>query len=285
MLAKLLVIDGSPSAAQDAVVAQGGQRSGQNYANVLQDQAANIGLQTECFILQAADGEQLPQGMTLTDFHGIAWTGSPLSAYDTLPAVRSQIDLARAAFESGVPCFGSCWGLQVMAVALGGEVKLNPKGYEIGIARQVTLNDAGRQHPMFRSKGPVFDAICTHQDEVVRLPDGAQLLASNDMSDVQAAEVTAGDRSFWGVQYHPEYDLKQIAAIMRRRAARLADDGFAQSPEAIQSFAADLVQLQEKPTRRDLAWRYGIGRDIMDGTRHGREIANWLEIKIVPRLG
>lgn len=264
-------------------MAQGGARSGDNYANALQKHAHGIGMTIECFILGAADGERLPQGMALSDFEGIAWTGSPLSAYEIAPAVTAQIELARAAFESGVPCFGSCWGLQVMAVALGGEVALNPKGYEIGIARQITLNDAGRDHPMFRSKGPVFDALCTHQDEVVRLPVGARLLAGNNISDVQAAEIVDGVRSFWGVQYHPEYDLKQIAAILRRRAVRLTNDGFASSSADIDSLAADFVQLQVNPERRDIAWRYGIGRDVLEIDRHGREFANWLAVKVARR--
>ena len=46
----------------------------------------------DCFILAAGDGERLPQGMALSDFHGVAWTGSPLSTYETKPAVKDQIE-------------------------------------------------------------------------------------------------------------------------------------------------------------------------------------------------
>jgi GMP synthase (glutamine-hydrolysing) len=283
MKARILVVDGSPAAGQEALVALGGARSGENYATALKSQAPGGADSLDCFILAAADGERLPQGMQLSDFHGIAWTGSPLSAYETFPAVTSQIDLARASFQSGVPCFGSCWGLQVMAVALGGRVQLSPNGYEIGIARQIRLNDEGRSHAMYDGKADTFDAVCTHQDEVCQLPAGARLLAGNEFSAVQAAVIEDNDCSFWGVQYHPEFKLGQIAAIMRRRAARLVKDGLAGSEAEIESLGRDFLALDRDPSRRDIAWRYGIGRDVLDASIHRREFANWLAAKVLPR--
>jgi GMP synthase (glutamine-hydrolysing) len=170
-----------------------------------------------------------------------------------------------------------------MAVALGGRVHLNPKGYEIGIARQIRLNDEGRAHPMYDGKAGTFDAVCTHQDEVCELPAEARVLASNDISHVQAAVVEDGRRSFWGVQYHPEFGLAQISAIIRRRAGRLVKDGFAGSEAEIEALGQDLLALHRDPTRRDIAWRYGIGQDVLDAGIHRREFANWLGTKVLPR--
>ena len=284
MKTRILIVDGSPTAAQDGIVSVGGSRSGENYAAALKSQAPGGSDSMDCFILAAGDGERLPQGMALSDFHGVAWTGSPLSTYEIKPAVKDQIELARTVFQSGVPCFGSCWGLQVMAVALGGRVQLNPNGYEVGIARQIRVNADGRSHPMFDGKADVFDAACTHQDEVCELPAGARLLASNSYSEVQAAEVVDGERSFWGVQYHPEFDLRQIAAIYRRRAARLVSDGLAVTEADIERLADDYVALIQNPERRDIAWRYGLGADLLDPMIHRREFANWLAVKVAPRV-
>jgi GMP synthase (glutamine-hydrolysing) len=267
---------------QDGIVACGGRRHGANYAAALTSAVPGGRAEPEFFILAAADGERLPQGLSLADFDGIAWTGSPLSAYDPTPQVTAQIDLAREAFHAGVPCFGSCWGLQIMCVALGGRVHANPLGYEVGIARTITLNDDGRAHPMFDGKAAVFDAIATHYDEVAALPPGAVLLASNDMSRVQAVEIVDGDKVFWGVQYHPEYDLRQIAAILRRRAVPMVKDGFAADVAAIEAMAADLMALHAEPTRRDLAWKYGIGSSVLDQTIHRREFSNWLASCVAP---
>jgi GMP synthase (glutamine-hydrolysing) len=280
---KILIIDGSPAAAQEALVQRGGRKHGANYASSLGAMVPEGAAPPEFFILAAADGEKLPQGMALADFDGIAWTGSPLSAYDGSPAVNAQIDLAREAYHTGVPCFGSCWGLQIMCAALGGRVHANPNGYEVGIARAITLNDEGRAHKMFEGKASVFDALATHYDEVVELPDNAVLLASNAMSRVQAVEIVDGDKVFWGVQYHPEYDLRQIAAILRRRAEPMVRDGLAASVEDIEQMATHLMQLHEDPTRRDIAWKYGIGANVLDHTIHRREFTNWLDTYVVPR--
>jgi GMP synthase (glutamine-hydrolysing) len=279
---KILIIDGGPAAAQDALVKCGGRPYGANYAAALTAAAPASWQPPEFFMLAAADGETLPQGLALQDFDGIAWTGSPLSAYETTPQVTAQIDLAAAAFHSGVPCFGSCWGLQIMCAALGGRVHVNPNGYEIGVARGITLNEHGRAHPMFAGKSTVFDALATHYDEVAALPPNARLLASNDMSQVQAIEIADGDKVFWGVQYHPEYDLRQIAAILRRRARPMARDGFASSVEDIETMAQHLLQLNDQPIRRDVAWRYGISTSILDRTIHRREFTNWLATHVAP---
>jgi GMP synthase (glutamine-hydrolysing) len=279
---KILIIDGGPAAAQDALIKCGGRPYAANYQAALRAAASADMASPDFFILAAADGETLPQGMSLQDFDGIAWTGSPLSAYDTTPQVTTQIDLAAAAFHSGVPCFGSCWGLQIMCAALGGKVHVNPNGYEVGVARGITLTEQGRAHPMFAGKATVFDALATHYDEVVALPPNARLLASNEMSRVQAIEIVDGNKLFWGVQYHPEYDLRQIAAILRRRARPMVRDGLAGSIDEIEVMAQDLTLLNEKPTRRDIAWRYGISASVLDRAIHRREFTNWLATYVGP---
>ncbi len=284
MPAHILIVDGAPSSSQDLLEQAGGRRHGPNYAAALDSQAhASVG-GVETFVLAAADGATLPQGMALSDFDGIAWTGSPLNAYHDTPEVTRQIEFARIAFQAGVPCFGSCWGLQVMMVALGGRVHRNPKGAESGVARSILLTEAGRAHPMYEGKPSVFDALCVHQDEVCDLPDGAVLLAGNAVSDVQAASLHDGTRSFWGVQYHPEYDLLQISAMFRRSAQRLVDRGLFPTIEQAHHFAADLRTLHDDPNRADIAWRYGISPDIIDPDRHRREFANWLRVEVAPRL-
>jgi GMP synthase (glutamine-hydrolysing) len=62
-----------------------------------------------CTPLNIADGEALPYGITLSDFDGVMFPGSPLHIYDSDPCVTRQIDFARSAFAAGVPVWGSCW--------------------------------------------------------------------------------------------------------------------------------------------------------------------------------
>src|SRR5271163_607540 len=109
-----------------------------------------------CTPLNIADGEALPLGTALGDFDGVMFPGSPLHIYDRTSSVTRQIDFTRAAFAAGVPVWGSCWGLQLATVALGGSVRRNPRGRELPIARAITVTEAAgptrssRPAPRFR---------------------------------------------------------------------------------------------------------------------------------------
>ncbi len=281
---KILIVDSAPSTTRAQLVKHGGRGHADVYVAALRSQLPDDLRGMDFILVHAGDGGGLPPGLAMDDCGGIAWTGSPLSAYDDDPIVRHQIAFARAAFQSGVPCFGSCWGLQVMAVALGGQVRRHVEGLEFGVGRQITLHEAGRAHPMYAGKPAVFDAFSVHQDEVCVLPPGARLLAGNDHSVVQAAEIVDGVRSFWGVQYHPEYDLVQIAALLDREATSLASVGFAATPGDIEQMAADFRMLHRDPARKDVIWRYGLSKDVLDPARHRKELANWLITKVRPRV-
>ena len=52
------------------------------------------------------------------------------------------------------------------------------------------------------------------------------MLATNAMSEVQSVEVRTNGSVAWGVQYHPEYPLRELAAIVRRIGTRLIGEGF-----------------------------------------------------------
>lgn len=141
---------------------------------------------SRCTPLNIADGEALPLGTALADFDGVMLPGSPLHIYDRMSSVTRQIDFARATFAAGVPVWGSCWGLQLATVALGGSVRRNPRGRELPIARAITVTEAGRAHPLLASRPTVFDALCSHLDEIETLPSNSQVLAANELSPIQA---------------------------------------------------------------------------------------------------
>jgi GMP synthase (glutamine-hydrolysing) len=283
MRARVLIVDSAPSTTRAELIANGGLPHGEIYTNALRLQSEGIVTGIDFLTLAAGDGDFLPRDLALSDIDGVAWTGSPFSAYDDRPIVRHQVAFARAAFESGVPCFGSCWGLQVMSVALGGRVRRHLKGLEFGVGRRITLNVAGRAHGMFQGKPDAFDVLCIHQDEVCTLPPGARLLAGNDHSAIQAAEIEEGGRSFWGVQYHPEYDLRQMGALLRRAAAHLIADGLIHSIGEIEQMVADFLAVSEDTTRDDLILRYELSREVINPSLHGLELANWLREKVAPR--
>lgn len=279
---RILIFNGAPEAAQRRIGAEGG-RSNETLIMAALDHHTPVHRPVDYFALNVADGETLPQGMQLSDFDGVWISGSPLNVYHSdQPAVRTQIDLAREIWHAGIPTFGSCWGLQLMVAALGGTVRLNPKGREIGVARRIALTDAGRGHAMYRDRAVMFEALCTHEDEVATLPSCGVLLASNGVSRVQSAIMTEGRKSFWGVQYHPEFGFGQIAAIITMRAERHIREGFARSRADVARLVEDFATLDVDPGRTDLAWTYGLGPDTLDLGQRTLEFRNWLEAKVMP---
>jgi len=134
-----------------------------------------------------------------------------------------------------------------MTAALGGDVRWCPNGREVGVAHRIHATEAGRDHDMLRGKAPAYDAICVHEDEVAELPNGGTILASNHKCRVQAAEVRDGSRRFWGVQYHPEFELATVAAIIETHAKQLVNEGFARSEHELAAVISDYRALTADP--------------------------------------
>jgi GMP synthase (glutamine-hydrolysing) len=275
---KILVIDGNEAAIRTRHMAVGGTSSGEGYAATLKRLKPDI----DCDIVRPADGEaELPEGVALRDYNGAVVTGSALNVYSRELAVQRQIELVMAVFEAQVPTFGSCWGLQVGVTAAGGTVVRNPRGREFGFARRIMLTPAGRDHPLFQGKPEVFEAPTVHVDTVESLPTNATPLAHNDMG-LQAAEIRLRNgATFWGVQYHPEYSVAEIAAMARRYAEVLIRDGLVKDQAELDQLSADLVALNDNPEDARLAWRFGVGPSVTDAGLRLAEIRNWLDKQVL----
>ena len=113
--------------------------------------------------------------------------------------------------------FGSCWGLQILATAAGGKVRKNPNGLEAVIGKEITLNHEGINHSMYKNKPNIFDSFCWHYDEIEKVPENSQILASNYFSKVQSLIFKRGESNIWAVQYHPEFNPYWISQLMRVR--------------------------------------------------------------------
>ena len=140
-----------------------------------------------------------------------------------------------------------------------------------------TPTDAGRAHPLLAGRPEAYDAPAIHTDEVERLPDGAVLLAGNGVTPVQAAEIRHGGGVFWGVQYHPELPLDEIAGALRRQSSDLIEQGLARDEADVDAYAALIEALHREPDRRDLAWRLGLDRQVTDPALRQAELRNFVE--------
>lgn len=274
---RILVVDGYAAASREGFKSAGMDQASTMYSKLLARNAPkNVDIEFE-MISPCEEGYEMPSSDYLKKFDGCAFTGSSLSAYGQEPDVIKQVDLYNAVSDAGVSLFGSCWALQVCAVALGGKVELSPKGREVGPGRKIALTEAGKSHPMFSGKKHTFEAFMSHSDEVIRPPDGALVLAGNDHTTVQAMAVTRQGVESWFVQYHPEYDLLYYSQLIYSRRQRMLSMGFFQDDPSFDLYCRELAELHHDPTRKDISWKYGYDvQDMIGRDQKEAEPRNWL---------
>ncbi|WP_347266199.1 type 1 glutamine amidotransferase [Paracoccus sp. (in: a-proteobacteria)] len=143
---------------------------------------------------------QFPTGVH--DAEGWLLTGSRHGVYEDLAFIPPLEDFIRAAYAAHVPMVGICFGHQIIAQALGGEVVKYPEGWAVGA-----------QDYDFEGENMTLNAW--HQDQVVRPPAGARVVASNAFCE--NAALVYDDRAFT-VQAHPEFGDAFVAGLIGHRA-------------------------------------------------------------------
>jgi GMP synthase (glutamine-hydrolysing) len=270
---RILIAESEPPAARDERRKSVGRSSGETFVERLGDLAP----EATCDRVKPADRKgHLPDVSGIAGYDAVILTGSPLHVYEETPETRREVDFMRAVFRSGTPSFGSCAGLQVAVVAAGGTVRAMTERREAGFARGVVRQPAGQGHPLLDGRPPAFDAPAIHSDEVEALPQGSTLLASNAVTHVQAAEIRHDGGIFWGVQYHPEISLREVAGALRRQSDDLIEHGFARTDQDVEAHAALIEALHREPGRRDLAWRLGLDDQVVDPAKRMTELSNFL---------
>lgn len=257
-----------------------GRSSGETYLGILRGIAPG----SSCDRIMPADADaRLPSGAALAGYDAVFLTGSPLHLYEETSETRRTVAFMRAVFASGTPAFGSCAGLQVATVAAGGSVRPNANGHEAAFARRISPTQAGRTHPLLAGRPTSYDAPAIHTDEVEALPPGATLLAGNRVTEVQAAEIRFDVGVFWGVQYHPEIGLDEVAGALRRQADELVEAGLAKGRGDVEAYARQVDALHREPGRRDLAWRLGLDEQVTEERLRQSELRNF--VVSLARLG
>ena len=276
---KFLIIDGYPEKSRLQFDTVGMTLAGELYEKMLFQHIPDA----ETTILYASDDSTLlPNLEVLKTFDGILWPGCNLTVYhDDDERVQRMIEIVDLAFEAGIPQFGSCWAAQIAVYVAGGKVAVNPKGREMGVARKIYLTDAGKSHPMYEGKPPVFDGFISHDDEITVMPEGATILASNDFTFIQAVDVAYKNGSFWATQYHPEYDLKEMARLIVARADKLTSEGYFNSQDDMMNYINILETIANEPNRKDLRWMAGIDDDLLKDNICQLEFVNWLKFEML----
>ena len=273
---RLLVAESEPAADREERRESVGKSSGETYEDALRRIAPGA------VIDRVQPIERGGPPAAIGDYDAVFLTGSPLHLYHDTAENRRVIAFMRAVFAAGIPAFGSCAGLQIGTVAAGGTVRAMTRRPEAGFARRITPTGPGATHPMLSGRGPAYDAISIHSDEVETLPDGATLLAENATTRVQAAEIRHGRGVLWGVQYHPELTLTEAAAALSRQGDDLVEAGLVPDLATLAGHVALVEGLAARPDDPSLAWRLGLDRQVTDPDRRTLEIANFVEHLVAP---
>ncbi len=167
--------------AQIIVLDAGGQ-----YCHLIARKVRDLGVYAEVRASETAAAE-------MAGAKGIVISGGPSSVYDSgSPTVDPAI------FGLGAPVLGICYGQQLMAHILGGEVRKGVKG-EYGLA---TLDLDETLDPMFGGLGGRQQIWMNHRDAVGALPEGFRVTGRTDSCAVAA--IAAPGRRLYGLQFHPE---------------------------------------------------------------------------------
>lgn len=185
--------------------------------------AAGLGA-SDVRVCRLAEGEALPAPDSV---RAVVITGSAAMVTDRLEWSERAARWLPAVLAREIPLLGICYGHQLLAHALGGEVGANPRGREIGTI-EVELSDAAASDPLLRGLGPSIVVSASHRQSVLRLPEGARHLGGNALDPNQAFAI--GARA-WGVQFHPEWDHEVSRVYVEERVAILREEGL--DPDAL----------------------------------------------------
>ena len=133
--------------------------------------------------------------------------GSPAGAYQDIDWIHQLSDFIKQLDSAKKPTFGICFGHQLMAQALGGKVELSHKGWGLGISHNTVVANTTFMQPQATN----IDVMVFHQDQVVQLPKGSQVLVTSDFCP--NCMVQHNDHML-SIQGHPEFNTQMVEGIL-----------------------------------------------------------------------
>ena len=177
------------------------------------------------FVTWDVEEGELPEQTDLVD--GYIITGSKSSAYDDKPWIRNLEVCIRRLDAEQRKLVGICFGHQLIAKALGGEVKKSPKGWGVGV-HVYSITD----HSLHDGEGDTLQLLASHQDQVMAAPANAEVIATNEHCEIAGMRIGKHILTFQG---HPEFVPAFSREIMTFRREMIGDERVAQGMASLES--------------------------------------------------
>ncbi|MBL1375802.1 glutamine amidotransferase-related protein [Zobellella iuensis] len=183
------------------------------------------------FVVYRVLDQQLPEHPAACDAY--ITTGSRHGVNDGHDWVNRLADFVALLYREQRKLVGICFGHQLMAKALGGEVVQSDKGWGIG----VSFNQVDKTQPWMTPPSRALDLVVSHQDQVSRLPADAEVLAGSPFCPFYMVQYRD---HFLGIQGHPEFSRPYSADLMATRQERFPPHRYR---EALASLGAEVDDL------------------------------------------
>jgi GMP synthase (glutamine-hydrolysing) len=141
-------------------------------------------------------------------------SGSKYSVYDDIRWIRTFEAFIHQLYRQHIPFIGICFGHQMIARALGGEVSRSDKGWGLGVAdAELSLDDVN-QHSWITEPAHSISLLVSHQDQVIAPPKNTTVLAGSEFCPYAMIQVGS---HFLGVQGHPEFTPEYSHDLIKLR--------------------------------------------------------------------
>jgi len=155
---------------------------------------------------------------SVDECHSWIITGSPASAYEDEQWIHNLSQFIRDCHAKKIKMLGICFGHQLIAHALGGEVVNSDKGWGVGVR---DFDVSHTKHWMTPALEEKCSLLFSHQDQVQTLPEGAISLGGDDFCEFQMYSI---DEHVFSIQGHPEFTRDYAKERYDTRIERLGED-------------------------------------------------------------